>query len=67
MSAYLAGNVTLANAVGTGIADDKAIYTYMPRSSGFTWARSRSQERQDLRCRDADDLKFVLDKMGISS
>ena len=30
MGAYLAGNVTIANAVGTGIADDKAIYTYVP-------------------------------------
>jgi uncharacterized circularly permuted ATP-grasp superfamily protein len=30
MSAYQAGNVTLANAVGTGIADDKAVYSYMP-------------------------------------
>src|SRR5262249_6884915 len=30
MSAYQAGNITLANAVGTGIADDKAIYSYMP-------------------------------------
>ena len=28
MSAYQAGNVTLANAVGTGIADDKAVYAY---------------------------------------
>src|SRR5947199_1585692 len=30
MSAYQAGNVTLANAVGTGGADDKAVYSYMP-------------------------------------
>ena len=30
MSAYQAGSVTLANAVGTGIADDKAVYSYMP-------------------------------------
>ena len=30
MSAYQAGNVTLANAIGTGIADDKAVYSYMP-------------------------------------
>ena len=30
MAAYLAGNVTLVNAPGTGIADDKAIYSYMP-------------------------------------
>jgi uncharacterized circularly permuted ATP-grasp superfamily protein len=29
--AYRKGNVTLANAVGTGVADDKAIYAYMPR------------------------------------
>lgn len=30
-NAYRAGNVTLANAVGTGIADDKAIYAYVPQ------------------------------------
>ena len=30
MSAYQSGNVTLANAVGTGIADDKAVYSFMP-------------------------------------
>lgn len=29
-NAYRAGNVTLANAVGTGIADDKAVYSYVP-------------------------------------
>jgi uncharacterized circularly permuted ATP-grasp superfamily protein len=31
MGAYVKGNVTLANAVGTGVADDKAVYAYMPR------------------------------------
>src|SRR5262245_4542785 len=31
MRAYLKGNVTLANAVGTGVCDDKAIYAYLPR------------------------------------
>ena len=30
MKAYLAGNVNIANAVGTGFADDKAVYAYMP-------------------------------------
>ncbi|NQY33252.1 MAG: circularly permuted type 2 ATP-grasp protein, partial [Coraliomargarita sp.] len=30
MSAYLAGNVALANAVGTGVADDKVTYAYVP-------------------------------------
>ena len=31
MRAYRAGNLALANAIGTGVADDKAIYAYMPR------------------------------------
>jgi len=30
-NAYRSGNVTLANAIGTGIADDKALYAYVPR------------------------------------
>jgi len=30
-SAYRAGNVTLANALGTGVADDKAVYAYVPK------------------------------------
>ena len=30
-NAYRAGNVTLANAIGTGVADDKAIYAYVPQ------------------------------------
>jgi len=30
-NAYRAGNVALANAIGTGIADDKAIYAYVPK------------------------------------
>ena len=33
--AYRAGNVTLANAVGTGVADDKAIYPYVPAMIRF--------------------------------
>ena len=31
MNAYRAGNVALANAVGTGVADDKVIYYFVPR------------------------------------
>jgi len=30
-NAYRAGNVALANAIGTGVADDKAVYTYVPQ------------------------------------
>jgi uncharacterized circularly permuted ATP-grasp superfamily protein len=35
MDAYRAGNVTIANAVGTGIADDKSIYPYVPEMIRF--------------------------------
>jgi uncharacterized circularly permuted ATP-grasp superfamily protein len=35
MNAYRAGNVTLANAVGTGVADDKAVYAYVPEMIRF--------------------------------
>lgn len=31
MKAYLSGNVNIANGVGTGVADDKAVYAYMPQ------------------------------------
>jgi uncharacterized circularly permuted ATP-grasp superfamily protein len=30
LNAYRAGNVTIANAIGTGVADDKAIYAFVP-------------------------------------
>ena len=39
--AYRAGNLVLANAPGTGVADDKSIYAYVPQSSVISWARSR--------------------------
>ena len=42
MAAYRAGSVTLANAIGTGVADDKAIYPYVPDMIRFYLARSRS-------------------------
>ena len=35
MNAYRAGNVVLANAVGTGVADDKAVYAYVPEMIRF--------------------------------
>lgn len=34
-NAYRAGNVTLANAIGTGVADDKAVYAYVPQIIKF--------------------------------
>jgi uncharacterized circularly permuted ATP-grasp superfamily protein len=64
-SAYRAGNVTLANAVGTGIADDKAIYMHVPEMIRFycgeepilsnvpTWDLSK-----------AEDCKYVLEHLA---
>ena len=41
-SAYRAGNVTLANALGTGVADDKAVYAYVPRIIKYYLGEDRS-------------------------
>jgi len=61
LSAYRSGRVTLANAIGTGVADDKSIYPYVPEMIRFylgeapllnnvpTWMLRRS-----------DDLEYVL-------
>jgi uncharacterized circularly permuted ATP-grasp superfamily protein len=35
MNAYRAGNVTIANAIGTGVADDKALYRFVPEMIRF--------------------------------
>jgi len=62
MSAYRAGHVTLANAVGTGVADDKAVYSYMPDIVRFYLGEEPILKNVDTwRCRDADALAYVLD------
>jgi uncharacterized circularly permuted ATP-grasp superfamily protein len=64
LDAYRAGNVVIANAIGTGIADDKSIYPYVPRMIKFyldeeailanvpTWC-----------CREEKDLSYVLEHL----
>ena len=48
-AAYRAGRVTLANAIGTGVADDKSIYPYVPDMIRFYLARGADpQQRADL-------------------
>ena len=42
VTAARAGNVTIANAIGNGVADDKAIYAYVPALIRYYLARSRS-------------------------
>ena len=50
IEAYRAGNVTIVNAPGTGIADDKAIYSYMPEIVEFyTGEDADPEQRADLR------------------
>ena len=64
MNAYGAGNVTLANAVGTGICDDKAVYTYMPAIIRFfTGEEPLLKNVPTWRCREQESLSYVLDKL----
>jgi uncharacterized circularly permuted ATP-grasp superfamily protein len=61
MGAYLAGNVTLANAVGTGIADDKAIYSYVPDIIRFYLKEEPLLKNvPTYRCREPSELSHVL-------
>jgi uncharacterized circularly permuted ATP-grasp superfamily protein len=64
MSAYFAGTVTLANAVGTGIADDKAIYSYMPEILKFYLGEEPILKNVPTWCcRRPADLAYVLDHL----
>ena len=64
LNAYLAGNVTLANAVGTGIGDDKAIYSYVPDMIKFYLGEAALLKNvPTFRCREAESLAYVLDKL----
>src|ERR1700757_4158737 len=65
MSAYAAGNITLANAVGTGIADDKAVYSYMPDIVKFYLGEEPILKNVPTwRCREPKHLAYVLDHLG---
>ena len=65
MNAYRAGNVTIANAVGTGVADDKAVYPHVP-----TMIRYYLREEPILPnvptydCTDPLERAYVLDHLG---
>ena len=61
MTAYQAGNVTLTNAVGTGVADDKAVYTYLPEIIRFfTGEEPILKNVPTWRCREKEALNYVL-------
>lgn len=65
MDVYRSGGITLANAPGTGIADDKAIYSYMPEIVEFyTGERPLLQNVPTWRCAEPEQLAYVLDNLA---
>lgn len=65
MDVYRAGNITIANAPGTGIADDKAIYSYMPEIIEFyTGEKAILKNVETWRCSEPGALKYVLDNLA---
>ena len=65
LDAYRRGNITLCNAIGTGVADDKSIYPYLPEMVKFYLGEEPIlQNVPTWMCRKADDLKYVLAHLG---
>jgi uncharacterized circularly permuted ATP-grasp superfamily protein len=65
MRAYRAGNVTLANAVGTGVADDKAVYPFVEEMIRFYLSEIPLLSNVPTYiCARPKDLAFTLDHMG---
>jgi uncharacterized circularly permuted ATP-grasp superfamily protein len=64
MDVYRAGGITIANAPGTGIADDKAIYSYMPDIVEFyTGEKAILKNVPTWRCSEEESLAYVLDHL----
>jgi uncharacterized circularly permuted ATP-grasp superfamily protein len=64
IAAYRAGNVALVNAPGTGIADDKAIYSYMPEIVRYySGADAKLPNVETYRCREPEALRYTLDHL----
>lgn len=64
-AAYAKGNVALANAPGAGIADDKAVYAYMPQIIRYYLAEEPILANVETHiCRDDDGLAFTLDHLA---
>lgn len=61
LSAYKAGNVTISNAVGTGVCDDKAIYSYVPEIMKYYLSEEPILKNvPTFRCREPTALSHVL-------
>ncbi len=65
MDIYRAGGITIANAPGTGIADDKAIYSFMPEIVEFyTGEKPLLANVKTWRCAEKDSLAYVLEHLA---
>jgi uncharacterized circularly permuted ATP-grasp superfamily protein len=64
LDVYRSGGITIANAPGTGIADDKALYSYMPEIVEFyTGQKPLLPNVPTWRCSEPDQLAEVLDQL----
>ena len=64
MRAYRAGNVAICNAVGTGVADDKSIYPYVPKMIEFYLGEKPILKNvPTYMCRNKDELGYVIANM----
>ncbi|MDT0690645.1 circularly permuted type 2 ATP-grasp protein [Salegentibacter sp. F188] len=64
LAAYRRGNVTLVNAPGTGVADDKAVYTYMPQIIKYYLDEEPILKNvHTYHCSRPDELKYVLENV----
>ncbi len=64
VKAYAAGNVTLANAIGNGVADDKAVYPFVPKMIRFYLDEEPIlQQVPTYVCSEPDGLKYTLEHL----
>ena len=64
MSAYRAGNVVIVNAPGTGVADDKSLYPFVPDMIKFYLGEEPLLPNiETYQCRKPDELAYVLDNL----
>ncbi len=65
MNVYRSGGVTICSAPGAGVADDKAVYTYVPEMIRFYLGENPILKNvQTWKCADPDDYKYVLEHLG---
>ena len=64
LDAYLRGNVALANAPGTGVADDKGVYAYVPDLIRYYLSEEPLlQNVETYLCRRPEQLEYTLDNL----